>query len=135
MFDSLFENVVSAIERWEPSQNYSKEEQYRDDLLEFLREELNKSSPFSLGNDRVSVTAEHGRGLCDIGVNRKVGIELKNNLKSKSVVDRLVGQINTYKKEYNDVVIVPVGDTNSNSLELLKDHIADMSKGNEFNTK
>ena len=36
---------------------------------------------------------EDGRGLCDIAVgNKKVGIELKKDLKSKSQINRLKGK-------------------------------------------
>jgi len=128
MFDTLFEDVVRAINKWRPKKKYSREPQYRDDLLDFLREELNESHPFGLFSRRVSIIPEHGRGLCDIAVDRKVGIELKKDLKTKSQVDRLFGQINLYRKEYEDIIVVLVGETNKNALEMLKDHISDLSE-------
>lgn len=134
MLDSLFEDVVNAINKWRPKKQYSKEPEYRNDLLEFLRTDLNKSSPLSLGmNVRRSVVPEHGRNLCDIGVDRRVGVELKNNLKSKSVVDRLVGQISGYKKDYEDIIVVLVGETDGNALETLKDHITEMNRSSSMN--
>lgn len=45
MFDSLYSEVISAINRWQPKRKYNNELQYRDDLMEFLREELNEWQP------------------------------------------------------------------------------------------
>ncbi len=133
LLDTLFEDSVGLIKKWRPKSGCSKETEYRNDLLEYLRDGLNSSSPFTIGNvRRVSVVPEHGRGLCDIGVDRKVGIELKNNLSGKSKVDRLIGQVNGYKREYEDIVIVLVGETDKNALEYLKDQLDSMSSAANF---
>jgi len=42
MIGGLFENVVRAINTWKPSKKYGKEAGYRDDLMDYLRCELNK---------------------------------------------------------------------------------------------
>jgi len=76
MFLNLFDECVSIIGRWNPKKEYSKETEYRDDLMNFLNSELNKPTMF--GNRNIQLVKEASRSLCDIGVgNRKVGIELK----------------------------------------------------------
>ncbi len=132
MFRDLFSEVVSIVNRWVPQKKYDKEPEYRDDLIEFLRRELNKPSYFSFGPpQRISVRREASKGLCDIAVDRKIGIELKKDLSKKKQVDRLIGQIVDYKKDYEDILIVLVGNTNKEALELLKDKINDL-KGNQM---
>lgn len=129
MFGSTFNDVVTCINRWKPKEKYSTENQYRNDLIEVLRLELNeKQSPLGLQQQRISITKDDGRGLCDIGVAKKVGIELKKDLNSKSQIDRLAGQVMDYKEDYEDIIIVLVGDTNKDAYELLKDKIAQLSK-------
>ncbi len=132
IFDDLFEDSIQIIKSWKPKQNYSNENLYRNDLIEFLRNELNEGqSPFSFGQQRrISVTKEDGRGLCDIGIDRTVGIELKKDIKSKSQVDRLAGQIMGFKKDYQYLIVVLVGRTNKDALEILKDNISDLSGSN-----
>lgn len=129
IFSDLFEDSIRIIRSWIPKQKYSNEALYRNDLIEFLRKELNeRQNPFSFGpQSRVSVTKEDGRGLCDIGINRTIGIELKKDVKSKSQVDRLAGQIMGFKKDYRDLIIVLVGHTNKDALEILKDNISGLS--------
>lgn len=128
-FDTLFEDTISIIKNWTSEKEYSNETSYRDDLLNVLREKLNQvNDPIFRRKNRVSVAKEDGRGLCDIGINRQIGVELKKDLKSKSQVDRLVGQIHGYKKDYQDLIIVLVGKTNKEALEGLKDRISDLTR-------
>ena len=130
MFSSLFEDTIRNIKKWNPTKKYSNEKGYSNDLADFLRDEFNENhNPFALGiQSRVSVTKEDGRGLCDIAINKKIGIELKKDLKNKSQIDRLAGQIIGYKKDYQDIIIVIVGDTKRDALELLKDKISDLDE-------
>lgn len=122
--DPLFDNVVEAIKRWKPSADYTSEPKYRDDLQEYLLKALNRPDPMNLIKQSVIVRKEAGRGLCDLEVNRRIGIELKRNLKSKEMVDRLTGQINNYEREYSDIIIVLVGNTDTNHLQHLRTDIS-----------
>lgn len=78
---SLFEEVVNLIKEWESKKKYSYESKYRDDLLKFLREKLNRNEQFFgirlYQYQRLSITKEDGRGLCDIAINKEIGIEIK----------------------------------------------------------
>ena len=83
MFDALFDDAISIITRWRPSKQYGKENQYRDELMEVLRKKFNEQFSLSFGTrNRVKITSESGRHLCDIAINEKrLGIELKKDLK------------------------------------------------------
>jgi len=111
---NLFDECIDLINKWQPKQKYSKELNYRDDLMDFLQERLNNFKDMFSGNRNVLVKKEDGRGLCDIAVgNRRVGIELKKDLKSKSQINRLQGQIDDYEDDYQEgVIVVLVGNTN-----------------------
>jgi hypothetical protein len=117
MFDFSSSKIVSAIKSWKPTKQYTKENDYRNDLANHIRNQFNND----VFGENIHVSKESGRELCDIAINEKqCGIELKKDLKSKSQIDRLVGQINRYQKEYNTVIVVLVGKTNPDSLDELK---------------
>lgn len=109
----LFDECITLINEWKPKQKYPNELKYRDDLMSFLYEKFNNSNNFFSGNRNVLVKKEDGRGLCDIAIgNRLVGIELKKDLKSKTQINRLQGQIEDYEDDYSEgVIVVLVGNT------------------------
>lgn len=116
--DNLFNAVRNVIEDWKPEEAYTNENKYRDDLLSFLRE----------NSTRASITKESGRGLCDIAVDRRIGIELKKDLRKKAQIDRLIGQITEYKRDYEEIIVVLVGESYEDAIENLKDRLRDMNK-------
>jgi|YelNatPaOPRAMG01_1025707.scaffolds.fasta_scaffold05734_16 hypothetical protein len=128
LFGNIFDEVYSIVQSWQPRKEYPVEEGYRDDLLQFLRRELNK--PDWLGMSRQhSIQKESGRHLADIGIDRRVGIELKRNLKSKADADRLIGQVKGYLREYYEgVIIVLCGRTDRDKLEYLRDLLSEYSQ-------
>jgi hypothetical protein len=77
MWNNLGDNVYNLIKEWEPEKKYSTESGYRDDLISFLREELNHDTPFGFNTSKARIVPEDGRNLCDIGINNQIGIELK----------------------------------------------------------
>lgn len=124
----LFDRCVEIIKQWEPKKKYSKEPDYRDDLMDFLNDKLNSSGgPIlgSLDNRTIKIKREASRSLCDIGVgNNQVGIELKRNLKSKSQINRLQGQIEDYENDYKEgVIVVLVGKTGKYVVNNVRDKL------------
>jgi hypothetical protein len=129
MIDSFFDVVLQAVKEWNPKAEYTTENKYRDDLLKFLREKLNHSgsgifsstiwSSYSSGQHHL-IKKEAGRSLADIGIDNKIGIELKLNLRTKSQVDRLFGQVGNYLDGYPYIIIVLCGHTNQEKIEDLK---------------
>ena len=130
MFDRYFDDCIDYINSWKP-QNCTSENQFRDDLLEYLRDKFDKQTSL-LSNDGMPIRREHSASLCDIGVGRKVGIELKLNLRKKKDADRLFGRVYRHKKEYNDIIILLIGNTNQDILEGLKEHISDLQRGQDY---
>lgn len=104
---TLFDECVNLINHWVPKQKYPNELKYRDDLMDFLYGKLNKSGDVLSESRNVKLKKEASRSLCDIGVgDQQVGIELKKDLKSKSQINRLQGQIEDYEDDYKEGVIV-----------------------------
>lgn len=133
MFGNRFQEVVRLIEKWSPSK-LTSEAKYRDDLLAYLRKNLNNDDPLGF-NEKVSIRKETGRHLADIGINSEVGIELKYNLNTKAKVDRLFGQIDDYLKGYDSMCIVLCGETNEDQLDYLDEKVRKMPRDDFINTK
>jgi hypothetical protein len=91
-------NTVSEIlDRWEPP-DYDYEDEYTEDLYEFLDEELEDGIPIQM---RKKTT----RGLPDIVINDRLVLELKVEPK-KTERDRLIGQCCDYSVEWVTWAIV-----------------------------
>lgn len=106
--------ISGAIEAWHPPK-MRDETQYQEHLANFFRARFPKQN---------TVERESGRGLCDLCINTsigKVGVELKKDLGGKSEIERLIGQISGFKREYVEIIIVLVGKTNKDVLAQLID--------------
>ena len=132
MFNSVFSDVVRLIKKWSP-QKYEKEDQYRDDLIVYLRKNI-MSEDFLGGSEKHNIRKESGRHLADIGIDNKVGVELKYNLNTKAKVDRLFGQIDDYLKGYESMVIVLCGETNEDHLDYLEEKLKKMPTKDMFSS-
>ena len=127
---SLFDDVLQTISDWNPKAEYSTESKYRNDLLAFLRENLNSGSDaFSSTIWGLNHSGHHfikkeaRRSLTDIGIDDEIGIELKRNLKRKSQINRLVGQVVDYLSEYSCVIIVLCGHAEQEVVDVLKHNL------------
>jgi hypothetical protein len=128
VLDSLFETVFQTIKDWNPQAEYSTENKYRDDLLAVLRKKLNcyESDAYSSPIWGVDYLGQHfikkeaGRSLADIGIDDEIAIELKLNLKRRSQINRLVGQVVDYLRGYSSVIIVLCGHTEQEAVDVLK---------------
>jgi len=117
MFDTTFEDVIKIIESWKPKRGHKREAHYRDDLLEYLRTELNKTSPYDFGPRKKRVVQkETGPAVVDIAVEGKIGIELKYNLNTAQGVRDLFGQIETYSRTYRDIIVCFCGKINEDKI-------------------
>jgi hypothetical protein len=118
---NTFDDTVRAINKWQPAQHYSDELDYRDDLLKYLKKEMNSTAPYTyMPREKLSILKQDYAGLCDITVGpRAVGIKMKKDLIGKSDVDRLIGQLVGYKSEYDDLIVVLVGKTDEKAFEYL----------------
>ena len=129
--DSLFDTVLQTIKDWNPQAEYSTESKYRDDLLAFLRKKLNRSGSGAFSSPiwgfdssgQHFIKKEAGRSLADIAIDDEIGIELKLNLKRKSQINRLVGQVVDYLSGYSYVIIVLCGHTEQEAVGVLKHNL------------
>jgi len=122
MFESLCDDVIDIVGQWIPKKKYSKEPEYRDDLLEFIRSELKRSQQDILFGtpEKHRIKKEAGRSHADIEIDRNIGIELKRNLKGKTEMNRLTGQIIDYEGEYSCIIIVLCGEVGGETVEELE---------------
>lgn len=124
MFEIVREKVIKIVDNWIPKKKYSKETEYRDDLAEFIREELKRpqKSLLSLlvGTQKHRVKMEARRVYADIEIDEDIGIELKLNLKGKTEMDRLYGQISRYESEYKCTFVVLCGVVKEETVEELE---------------
>ena len=122
MFESLCDTVLGIVERWIPKKKYSKELEYRDELMKFIRNELKRRQQNILFSTpkKHRVKKEAGRAHADIEIDRNIGIELKRNLKGKTEMNRLSGQIIDYEGDYSCIIVVLCGEVSEETAEELE---------------
>lgn len=105
--DQTARRTLDLVEEWAPKKAYGHEREFQSELQTFLDERLNESGGFGPQQSH-AVSTERGRSNGDVVVDDSVGIELKRDL-SNSQVDRLTGQIEKYRDEYDSVIICACG--------------------------
>lgn len=115
---SLYYDILEFINQWMPSINLSKELEYRNELVEYIREAFNRKQETSLFGEPINhrIKKESKNIYADIDIDDRIGIEMKLNLK-KSEVNNLYGQISGYVKEYECTFVVLCGDTKDEVYE------------------
>lgn len=122
----FYYDVLHAISIWEPKSEYTTELKYRNDLITFLRETLNAEASASSAiwgfehSGYHFIKKEDGRSLADIGIDDEIGIELKRNLKQKTQINRLVGQVVDFLNSYSFVIVVLCGKVEPEAVAVLK---------------
>jgi len=116
--NNIGEKVLQMVIDWTPEADYDHERKFQNDLQSYLDWRLNEQQSSggmfesSLGSSQntgdIPVYKEHGRSKGDVVVDDIVGIELKRDL-SNSQTKQLVGQIQSYKKEYEYVIVCACG--------------------------
>jgi len=76
-----------------------------------------------------TITPQWGsaRQRVDIVVHGKVPIEVKKDLKSTAALQRTIGQLNQYLKDWQGVILVLCGDISSDLLNDLKKYAESQS--------
>lgn len=109
--------VVSELVRsWKPTSGES-EADYEKSLHSFLEKNL---SWF------VKVTRQYGTGRvkCDIATGHEVMIELKLGFTSPATLQRLIGQVDQYRREWSKpVIVVLVGEAHDDLVHDLHDSL------------
>lgn len=106
---TLGDQVYRLVDAWIPEKAYRTEGKFRDDLKRFLEDELSRAGGGMFDQRQTySNRKERGRARADITVDDQVGIELKRDL-GNSGIDRLVGQIRKYQKDYPYIIVCACG--------------------------
>jgi len=129
--ESLFDICISAINSWKPVRHLD-ESGYKKDLRLFLFKKLNRPKTDAFGrNEQVNVSEEGSKSLCDIAVNRSLGIELKfgkDGKIKKQKIDASKNQALQYRKEYSQgIIVVLVGDVDNHSVTEVESQLNDLS--------
>jgi hypothetical protein len=119
---NTYDDTVRAVNRWQPAQHDSDKLTYTDDLLRYLKKEMNSTASYTyMPREKISVLKQEDAKLCDISVAlRAVGIKIQKDLTDKSDVERLIAQLVVYKSGYDDLIVVLVGSTDEQAFEYLK---------------
>lgn len=115
MYQSLMSVTCDHINSWSPSEEYPREPGYTKDLYQYLTSKMQ--------NADVTRDDKNNKIGLDIGIRQKsiygtqsVGIELKRNLKKTSHQNRLLGQLETKGRQYGNIIIVLVGESDNNMV-------------------
>jgi hypothetical protein len=115
---SAFENVLKLVRAW-PCEPLPTELKYRDSLIAYLRENLPKA--------KIEREFRHLGTTTDVYVREEgffgkseVFLELKRNLLTKSVLDRLVGQIELLEPKEHPILVVLCGEIDPALLGRLR---------------
>lgn len=103
--------VTDLIEEWKPRDG-EVESDYEKSLHDFLKRQLTF----------VKITRQYGAGRikCDIAIGKDVMLELKMGIRSTSKLQRLLGQIDLYRREWNKpIVVVLLGESDEDLLHDL----------------
>jgi hypothetical protein len=119
MVDSA--QVISLLEQWKPKK-FQNEQKYKDDLSAYLDRELNNPAAKTSASP-IPVNRVKGNGLCDIVINRDIGLEVRKDLATQKQIRTFCAELNSYKRGYTDVIIVLLGKAGPNALEALKNDV------------
>lgn len=109
-----FSTVQEIIEAWQPT-GCNSEKEYEKSLLQELQRRLKKQT--------IQTQYGSGRQRIDIVVHKKVPIEIKLNLKSTASYQRLIGQLEEYLQDWNQIILVLCGTIKLDLKKSLKDYI------------
>ena len=116
MPENFLPDTCALIYEWTPDENCESEQEYRRDLVAHLRAKL-KHPLATAGAGIQSHEAEQSR-FAHISLGSSIGIELKPDLTVPSQVNRVVEKLHHYRKEYDDAILVLVGNA---KLEQIND--------------
>jgi hypothetical protein len=107
-------HVEGLIKEWKPS-SCESEKDYEKSLYTHLEK----------GGLEGKITKQYGvgRSKVDIAVGKDVFVELKKDLKNTGQLQRLIGQLEIYSKDLNNVIIVLCGEVDKNLLKQLIDKV------------
>ncbi len=112
-FFDAYGTVATIIKQWQPS-DCTTERDFEKSLVRELQAKLKGKK----------VISQYGSGKqkVDIVVQDEVPIEIKKDIKSNAVLQRLIGQIEQYLVNWKYLVLVICGEITSDYLAMLEDY-------------
>lgn len=111
-----FGTVKEIIESWQPI-NCNTEKDFEESLSKELENKLK--------NQKIQKQYGSGRQKFDIVVHNKVPIELKKDIKSTSALQRTIGQLELYLKDWDKLFLVICGHIEHDIRQDLEKYIED----------
>ena len=108
-------HVEKLVKEWKP-RGCGTEKDYEKSLYNHLEKDM---------PGKITMQYGMGRSKVDIAVGKKVFIELKKDMKNTNQLQRLIGQIEIYSKDLNNIIIVLCGEVDKNLLKQLTDQTKD----------
>lgn len=104
--------VEDLIKKWKP-RSYETEKGYEESLKNYLEKKL----------EGIEIIKQYGKGRArvDLAAGNKIFIELKKDLKTTGQLQRLIGQLEIYAKNLDNIIIVICGEVDKSLFKQLMD--------------
>jgi hypothetical protein len=116
---SAYENVIQLAQEWEP-EVLPTEAKYRDSLIAFLRQRMKPDTKIESEYRPCGTTTDIYVQQSGFLGSSDVFVELKRNLTQKSLLDRLIGQLECLLPKKNNIIVVLCGETKPALVARLK---------------
>ncbi|MFA5032878.1 MAG: hypothetical protein WC614_07655 [bacterium] len=113
-WDGVIETISGITNAWQP-ERCKTEKDFENSLLKKLQEELK--------DQRIQSQYGSGAQRVDIVIDKNIAIEIKKDLKNTSVLQRLIGQMELYIKDWEYLFIILCGNIKPDLLKDLKSYI------------
>lgn len=123
-WEGLLGAMAKLVRTWEPVPA-KNEIAYRDQLLAFIRRAVPADTRIEREYRHRGTTVDLWIEWKGLFVGDELAAELKVNLKKKSELDRLVGQIESMNPSKHKVLVVLIGETDEALLGRLRARYAD----------
>jgi hypothetical protein len=117
---SAFESVLKLVKEWQP-EALPSELKYRDSLIAHLRERLRNAIKIESEYRHLGTTTDIYVKQSGFWGSSEVFVELKCNLLSKGLLDRLVGQIESLQPRKNAIIVILCGETSPALVARLRE--------------
>jgi len=112
-FLNPFGTVEKIVINWNPK-GCRTEKDFESSLVSTLEKEL--------PDKRIQRQYGSGRQRVDIVIDDKIPIEIKKDLKTTAIYQRLIGQLEEYLKKWDNLILVLTGDIDQDLFISLKTH-------------
>lgn len=104
--------IENFIKEWKPK-DCKTEKDYEESLHDYLEKRL----------EGKNITRQYGvgRAKVDLAIDKKVFVELKKDLKNTVQLQRLIGQLELYAKDLDNMIVVITGEVDRDLFKQLID--------------